>query len=59
MVFLSCRDVDGFKSELSVGFASVRQPSLLSTLRSNCMVLDGLNGQYGLRPETVKYLLDS
>jgi len=32
---------------------------LLSTLRSNGTVLDRLNGQYGLRPETVKSLLDS
>ena len=32
---------------------------LLSTLRSNCMVLDRLNGQYRLRSETVKSLLDS
>jgi len=34
-------------------------PSLLSTLRSNCMVLDRLNGPYGQQPDTVKSLLDS
>ena len=65
MVFLCCRDVDGDQERVrwrDHGWRSSRPgllSILLSTLRSNCMVLDRLNGQYGLRSETVKSLLDS